>query len=247
MKLNWTLVRVVCVFFGCALATGCDGGAADGEDADSAIGTSLVQGSVQSFEATSNGARVLGAVGGASVRLEGATGRSATADDDGDFLLVAVPAGQYRLIIASGGVIATYESLTVGTGVLVRLGNINVGSDLTVTMAPQPATPVLTVDQPAADSTAAVDIEGTWVGAEGDGEMLALTLKEAGGSVSGIMANPDSDALVNGSISGTTLALIVDYQNGAIDDWRGTVDGNRMSGTWICNEGDSGTWSAVRQ
>jgi hypothetical protein len=101
---------------------------------------------------------------------------------------------------------------------------------------------------------AATNITGTWdcCGAGGAAEQ-DFVITDSSGSLSGKGLQPDgaSFAVITGSVSGSSVTIVTTYEasfaSGYVATFVGTVaaSGQTMSGTWLSNAGQSGTWSAT--
>ena len=131
------------LFLGCVLFSagiffvGCED-----DSGDEPVGTSIIQGNVDSFETSVAVSRVLAAVAGVVVYLDGPVSRSTTTDTNGNFTFTELPAGDYTLRFEYNGEEVTYRgesgqtaSITLESNQMVELtgmrisgGQVNIGN-----------------------------------------------------------------------------------------------------------------------
>ncbi len=104
-----------------------------------------------------------------------------------------------------------------------------------------------------AGAVKAVDLTGTWTCCGGGGAGAQdFVITTGTGSISGIGNAPGGGefATITGSLSGNSVTIVTTYTTdiGYVATFTGTVsaDGTTMSGTWVSNQQQSGTWTATR-
>lgn len=98
---------------------------------------------------------------------------------------------------------------------------------------------------------AAADISGTWSGSSTGGDQggmqFTMTFRTVNGALAGTLSTGDADMpLENLKLDGSSISFQLSTDSG-VYKVTGTVDGDKMSGTYSSDAGQSGTWQAERQ
>ena len=190
-------------------------------DGDEATGTCAIQGIVESFEtAAPVAARILAAVPGIVVYIDGPVSRNTTTDANGSFSFSSLPAGDYSLRFTYNGEEVTYrgesgqeamisvaENQTVEVTIRVSGGHVNIGNLRVIN------------NEPVDDSNGGAggySLAGTWnavLSFQGDTRSCTFTFDSQGNltawGASFVQSASGSLAVsADGEVTGTTYGVV---------------------------------------
>jgi hypothetical protein len=215
---------------------------------------------------------IAAAVGSATVTVEVPTGASASPVPPGfsESGVVTPTAASGAAPAAGAGGLGTMAIVGVVAGgaavagaVAVAGGGGSDGDSGAGSSAPTAATPTTTapttLPPPTTAPSAPEGVTGVWLGTAEEGEgcgsqrsfQMRMELVQVGSSVSGSIfltwpVASQTETISEGTVVGGHIAFIA-TDRGSVYTYEGTVDGNRMSGTWaLLGHPTCGPWSVTR-